>query len=340
MKEMTLVTGGAGYIGSHIVLSLLESGTDVVVLDNLSNSSVESIYQVEKICGRRPEFFEGDVRDHEVLDRIFRKYRVGSVIHCAGLKAVSESVADPLRYFLNNVSGTLELCAAMARHNIFRLVFSSSATVYGDALSMPVDEACPTTSPANPYGRSKLMVEEILKDLVGSNDRWKIAIARYFNPIGAHFSGLIGEDPTGVPNNLLPYISQVAIGKLKVLSVFGGDYPTLDGTAIRDYIHVVDLAKGHLMALRAINSMAGLNVWNFGSGKGYSVLELVSAFEKASGVTVPYQIVPRRSGDIAACWASVKKADLELKWRAERDLHQMMVDAWRWQLNNPDGYRR
>lgn len=340
LKEtsLVLVTGGAGYIGSHITLSLLEAGHGVVVFDNLSNSSAESISRIEKICGKKPHFVMGDIRDKQALSNLFNRYHIDSVIHCAGLKAVGESVKDPLTYFSNNLVGSVTLLETMARANIFRLVFSSSATVYGDSPNMPVNEKHPTAAPTNPYGRSKLMVEDVLRDLATSDQRWSIATARYFNPIGAHSSGLIGEAPNGTPNNLVPYISQVAIGKLEKLQIFGGDYPTPDGTGVRDYIHVMDLAQGHLKALHAINLKNGLNIWNFGSGKGYSVLELLGAFENASGKKIPYDIVARRAGDIPKCWANTDKARQELGWRAEKNLNDMMIDTWRWQKNNPTGY--
>ena len=339
MTEKILVTGGAGYIGSHTTLALLEAGCEVVVLDNLCNSSAESLHRVEAICGRSPLFVQGDIRDAELLDVLFREHRIGAVLHFAGLKAVGESVREPLAYYENNVAGSVTLCQAMARAGVFRLVFSSSATVYGEPARMPIREDFPTGTPTNPYGRSKLMVEELLRDLAVSDPRWSIALLRYFNPVGAHESGLIGEDPNGIPNNLLPYVAQVAIGKLKELAVFGDDYPTRDGTGVRDYIHVVDLADGHLKALQALSAQSGVHVWNLGTGNGYSVLEMVQAFEQASGRPVPYRIAPRRSGDIAECWADPGKAARELGWKAERGLEAMMEDAWRWQSGNPQGYR-
>lgn len=338
MTNTILVTGGAGYIGSHTTLALLEAGYKVVVLDNLCNSSAESLRRVERICGTAPTFVEGDIRDAALLDSLFATHRVDAVLHFAGLKAVGESVQKPLQYYENNVAGSVTLCQAMARAGVFRLVFSSSATVYGEPAQMPIREDFPTGVPTNPYGRSKLMVEEILGDLARSEPRWSIALLRYFNPVGAHQSGLIGEDPNGIPNNLLPYISQVAIGKLAQLSVFGDDYPTVDGTGVRDYIHVVDLAAGHLKALQAISGTTGVNIWNLGTGIGYSVLQMVAAFEQASGRQVPYQVSPRRPGDIAECWADPSKAARELGWRAEHDLPAMMRDTWRWQSENPDGY--
>ncbi|OPK10892.1 UDP-glucose 4-epimerase GalE [Pseudomonas sp. VI4.1] len=333
-----MVTGGAGYIGSHTTLALLQAGYEVVVLDNLCNSSRESLLRVEKICGKEPVFVQGDIRDRELLDDIFSRHRISAVLHFAGLKAVGESICKPLCYYDNNVKGSVTLCQAMAAAGVFRLVFSSSATVYGEPTQMPINEDFQTGVPTNPYGRSKLMVEELLKDLANSDSRWSIALLRYFNPVGAHDSGLIGEDPNGIPNNLLPYVSQVAIGKLPQLAVFGADYPTPDGTGIRDYIHVVDLAEGHLKALQAITQKNGVNTWNLGTGTGYSVLEMIRAFEKASEKPVPFEIVDRRPGDIAECWADPRKAELELGWKTERGLQEMMADTWRWQLLNPQGY--
>ena len=338
MTEKILVTGGAGYIGSHTTLALLEAGFEVVVLDNLCNSSVESLRRVEQICGKAPLFVQGDIRDRALLDELFAAHRITAVLHFAGLKAVGESVRKPLDYYANNVAGSVNLCQAMAAAGVLRLVFSSSATVYGEPTQIPIGEDLPTGVPTNPYGRSKLMVEELLQDLAASDPRWSTALLRYFNPVGAHASGLIGEDPNGIPNNLLPYISQVAIGSLKQLSVFGDDYPTEDGTGVRDYIHVLDLADGHLKALRAIGQQAGVNIWNLGTGTGYSVLQMIRAFEQASGQPVPYQVVERRPGDIAECWADPAKAARELGWQAERGLEAMMADAWRWQSGNPQGY--
>ncbi|WP_439862033.1 UDP-glucose 4-epimerase GalE [Pseudomonas sp. MBLB4136] len=338
MTEKILVTGGAGYIGSHTTLALLEAGFEVVVLDNLSNSSAESLRRVAQICGRAPEFVEGDIRDRALLRRLFADHSIDAVLHFAGLKAVGESVRKPLDYYENNVTGTLALCQAMAAAGVFRLVFSSSSTVYGEPAQMPIREDFPTGAPTNPYGRSKLMVEQVLGDLAASEPRWSVALLRYFNPVGAHASGLIGEDPNGIPNNLVPYISQVGVGKLAQLSVFGGDYPTEDGTGVRDYIHVVDLAAGHLKALQAISQRSGVNVWNLGTGIGYSVLQMVQAFEQASGKRVPYKVVGRRPGDIAECWADPSKAAHELGWKAERGLSEMIADTWRWQVRNPQGY--
>ena len=338
MTEKILVTGGTGYIGSHTTLALLSAGYEVVVLDNLCNSSQESLQRVKRICGRSAWFIQGDIRDREFLDDLFSTHQIDAVLHFAGLKSVGESVQQPLDYYDNNVSGSLTLCQAMACAGVFRLVFSSSATVYGEPTQMPISEDFPTGVPTNPYGRSKLMVEELLKDLAHSDPRWSIALLRYFNPVGAHPSGLMGEDPNGVPNNLLPYVSQVAIGKLPQLAVFGADYPTPDGTGIRDYIHVVDLAEGHLKALQAISHKNGVNTWNLGTGIGYSVLEMIRAFENASEKPVPFEIVDRRPGDIAECWADPSKAELELGWKTQRGLQEMMTDTWRWQLLNPQGY--
>ena len=338
MKHSILVTGGAGYIGSHTTLALLEAGHNVILLDNLTNSSLESLRRVERICGKAATFIEGDIRDRALLDSIFVRHSIQAVLHFAGLKAVGESVEQPLAYYENNVSGSVVLFQAMAAAGVFNLVFSSSATVYGEPKQMPISEDCPTGTPTNPYGRSKLMIEEILRDLAISEQRWSIALLRYFNPVGAHHSGLIGEDPNGIPNNLLPYISQVAVGKLQQLSVYGDDYPTVDGTGVRDYIHVVDLADGHLKALAAIAKSQGVHIWNLGTGQGYSVLQMITAFEQAAKVKVPYKIVDRRSGDIAECWADPNKAAAELDWQAVHSLDDMMRDTWRWQQSNPDGF--
>ena len=336
---MILVTGGAGYIGSHTALALLQAGHAVVVLDNLCNSSAESLKRVAQLAGRAPAFVEGDISDRAVLDRLFAEHSVDAVLHFAGLKAVGESVAQPLRYYDNNVHGSQALLQAMAYAGVFNFVFSSSATVYGEPAQMPISEACPVGQPTNPYGRSKLMVEDMLRDVAASDPRWRIAILRYFNPVGAHKSGLIGEDPNGIPNNLLPYITQVAVGKLPELAVFGDDYSTPDGTGVRDYIHVVDLAEGHLKALEALETRTGAHVWNLGTGQGYSVLEMIRAFEAASVKSIPYRIAPRRPGDIATCYADPTKAERELGWRAHRGLDQMMQDAWRWQSMNPIGFK-
>ncbi|KAB7669635.1 UDP-glucose 4-epimerase GalE [Plesiomonas shigelloides] len=333
-----LVTGGAGYIGSHTVLELLNSGNDVVVIDNLCNSSRESLRRVEALTGRSVTFYEADVCDRSALQTIFAQHAIDAVIHFAGLKAVGESTQIPLKYYQNNIAATLVLCEEMERAGVFRLVFSSSATVYGDPHTVPIQEHFPTSA-TNPYGRSKLMVEEMLRDIVTADPRWSVVLLRYFNPVGAHISGQIGEDPNGIPNNLLPYIAQVAIGRLKQLSVFGNDYPTPDGTGVRDYIHVVDLSLGHLKALQYIADRHGVFTFNLGTGQGYSVLEMVKAFEQASGRAVPYQVVARRPGDIAVCYAEPDLAAQELGWRAERGLPEMMADTWRWQSQNPNGYK-
>ena len=311
-----LVTGGAGYIGSHTVLQLLEQNYGVVVLDNLANSSAESLRRVESITGKSVTFVQGDIRDTTVLDSIFSEHKIDSVIHFAGLKAVGESVQKPLEYYENNMYGTLTLCKAMRQHNVKNIVFSSSATVYGDPVALPLHEKMATGHPTNPYGMSKLMVEHMLTDLYASDEEWNIVLLRYFNPVGAHESGLIGEDPNGIPNNLMPYISQVATGKLEQLSVFGDDYDTEDGTGVRDYIHVVDLAAGHLKALDRLELNMGLDVYNLGTGQGYSVLEMIKAFEKASGQTVNYKIAPRRGGEVAACYADISRAGVKLeRWK-------------------------
>ncbi|SDX31025.1 UDP-glucose 4-epimerase [Allochromatium warmingii] len=332
-----LVTGGAGYIGSHTCLELQQAGHQVVVIDNLSNSREDALRRVGEITGQGVGFFEIDLRDREALDAILRQGRFDAVIHFAGLKAVGESVAQPLSYYDNNIQGTLSLCQAMAAAEVRNLVFSSSATVYGDPATVPIRENFPL-GPTNPYGRSKLFIEEILRDLYISDPRWNIALLRYFNPVGAHVSGRIGEDPNGIPNNLMPYIAQVAVGRLKRVRVFGNDYPTTDGTGVRDYIHVVDLARGHLAALRLLCDAPGIVTYNLGTGRGYSVLEVIAAFEQASGRTIPYEIVERRAGDIACCYADPTRAHDELGWRAEYDLARMVTDAWRWQSQNPDGY--
>ncbi|MBE0617821.1 MAG: UDP-glucose 4-epimerase GalE [Proteobacteria bacterium] len=332
-----LVTGGAGYIGSHTCVELLQAGCEVVVVDNLVNSREESLRRVREIA-RRPLAFERvDLLDREALQRVFRGTAFDAVVHFAGLKAVGESVSIPLRYYHNNVTGTLVLCEVMAEHGVRNLVFSSSATVYGDPHAVPIREDFPLSA-TNPYGRSKLMIEEILRDLHASDQAWNIALLRYFNPVGAHPSGRIGEDPNGIPNNLLPYISQVAVGKLPELRVFGDDYPTPDGTGVRDYIHVVDLALGHLKALERLHTTRGVSTWNLGTGRGYSVLEMLAAFERAADRPIPYRVVERRPGDIATCYADPAKARKELGWAATRGLEEMTADAWRWQSANPEGY--
>jgi UDP-glucose 4-epimerase len=333
-----LVTGGAGYIGSHTVLELLNEGHEVVVVDNLCNSSIESLNRVKQITGKDIEFFELDICERPQLREFLQANRdIDAVIHFAALKAVGESTQIPLKYYQNNVHGTLTLLEELQDAEIYNFVFSSSATVYGDPASVPIKEDFPTSA-TNPYGQSKLMMEIILKDVAAANENWSISLLRYFNPIGAHESGLIGEDPNGIPNNLMPFISQVAVGKREQLSVFGDDYPTPDGTGVRDYIHVVDLAKGHLKALAKIQHEKGVITHNLGTGNGYSVLDMVNAFERVSGVKVPYQIVERRPGDIAECWADPSLAEQELGWKAEKSLDEMMADTWRWQSNNPNGF--
>jgi UDP-glucose 4-epimerase len=333
----TLVTGGAGYIGSHTCVELLNAGHEVVVVDNLINSKEESLKRVQELAGKPLEFHKVDLLDREGLAAVFDRAPVDAVIHFAGLKAVGESVAMPLRYYHNNITGTLILCEVMAQHGVKNLVFSSSATVYGDPSKMPITEDMPLSA-TNPYGRTKLMIEEILCDLYVSDHAWNIALLRYFNPVGAHASGRIGEDPNGIPNNLVPYIAQVAVGKLAELRVFGDDYPTPDGTGVRDYIHVVDLALGHLKALEKLRSNPGVVSYNLGTGRGYSVLEVLAAFEKVAGKPIPYRIVDRRPGDVAASYADPAKANRELGWSAGRDIDEMCADVWRWQSNNPNGY--
>ena len=333
---MILVTGGTGYIGSHTVVELLAAGKDVLILDNYANSSPKVLERIAKICGRAPAIREGDIRDVDGLRALFAAHRIEAVIHFAGLKAVGESVELPLTYYDNNVNGTLCLLQAMRQAGVRRLVFSSSATVYGDPHRVPIREDFPLQA-TNPYGRSKLMVEEMLRDLQRAEADWQIAILRYFNPVGAHPSGLIGENPNGIPNNLMPFVAQVAVGKRAQLSVFGNDYPTPDGTGVRDYIHVVDLAQGHLAALAALARSGQSLTVNLGTGQGYSVLDMVRAFEAASGRPVPYQIVARRAGDIATCYADPQLAGELLGWQARRGIGEMCADAWRWQSMNPDG---
>lgn len=333
-----LVTGGAGYIGSHTIVELLNAGRLVVVIDNLQNSNKESLMRVKQITGKSFYSYKEDVRDKKALRAIFETHKIDSVIHFAGLKAVGESVEKPIEYYQNNIISTLALCEVMKEYGIKNLVFSSSATVYGDPASVPILEDFPLST-TNPYGSTKLFIEYILKDLYTSDNSWNIALLRYFNPVGAHKSGMIGEDPSGIPNNLMPYITQVAVGKLKELSVFGGDYPTKDGTGVRDYIHVVDLANGHLKALEKLEDNPGCVTYNLGTGIGYSVLEVISAFAKASGMAIPHQIVDRRPGDIAECYADATKAQTELGWKARRNLNEMCEDSWRWQSANPNGYK-
>ena len=334
-----LVTGGAGFIGSHTCVELLNAGYEVIVVDNLCNSSQESLRRVEKITGKNVKFYEADIRDTDVLNQIFDKESVECVIHFAGLKAVGESVAKPLEYYDNNISGTLRLCDVMRNHGVKNIIFSSSATIYGEPAFIPITEECPKGICTNPYGWTKWMLEQILTDLHTADPDWNVVLLRYFNPIGAHKSGLIGEDPKGIPNNLMPYVAQVAIGKLECLGVFGNDYDTPDGTGVRDYIHVVDLAIGHVKALKKIQEKAGVSIYNLGTGTGYSVLDMVHAFEEASGRKVPYQIKARRAGDIASCYSDAAKAKEELGWTAERGLKEMCEDAWRWQSQNPNGYQ-
>ncbi|ATA18605.1 UDP-glucose 4-epimerase [Gibbsiella quercinecans] len=334
-----LVTGGAGYIGSHTVLALLARGEDVVVLDNLVNSSEESLHRVEQLAGKAPVFYQGDVQDAGCLGRIFTEHKISSVIHFAGLKAVGESTRKPLEYYQNNVAGTLVLLEAMRHAGVHQFIFSSSATVYGENAPVPYVETTPIGGTTSPYGTSKLMVEQILQDFAKAEPQFSIIALRYFNPVGAHESGLIGEDPNGIPNNLLPYIAQVAIGKLEKLGVFGGDYPTKDGTGVRDYIHVMDLAEGHLAAMDHVEKINGFRAYNLGAGVGYSVLDMVHAFEKASGVTIPYQVLPRRAGDLPAFWADASLAKKELGWEVQRGIDAMMRDTWNWQSKNPQGYR-
>ena len=333
-----LVTGGAGYIGSHTVVELQKSGYDVVVLDNLSNSSKKALDRVEKITQKPVKFYEADIRDRKALDEIFSKEKVDAVIHFAGLKAVGESVVKPWEYYDNNITGTLTLVDVMRKNNVKNIIFSSSATVYGDPAFVPITEECPKGQCTNPYGWTKSMLEQILSDMQKADKEWNVILLRYFNPIGAHESGLIGENPNGIPNNLMPYVTQVAVGKLKELGVFGNDYDTPDGTGVRDYIHVVDLANGHVKALDKIKENCGLKIYNLGTGKGYSVLDIVKNFEKASGVKIPYVIKDRRPGDIATCYASSAKAKDEMGWEAQFDIDRMCKDSWNWQKNNPNGY--
>lgn len=332
-----LVTGGAGYIGSHTCVELLNAGYEIIIVDNLMNSKKEALNRISEITGKSFPFYQVDLFNEHELEKVFIENEIEAVIHFAGLKAVGESVRLPLRYYHNNICSTINLLNIMKKYDVNRMVFSSSATVYGMPERVPISEDFPLNA-LNPYGRTKLMIEEILTDLYKSDHNWSIALLRYFNPIGAHKSGMIGEDPNGVPNNLMPFITQVAVGKLPELSVFGNDYPTADGTGIRDYIHVVDLAKGHLKALEKVSSSQGIEAYNLGTGKGYSVLKLIEAFEEATGVRVPYKVVAPRSGDAAICFADASKAKQELDWVAEKGLYEMCKDSWRWQSNNPNGY--
>ncbi len=333
-----LVTGGAGYIGSHTCIELLAEGHDVVVVDNLYNSSEKAIERVEEISGKKVTFYKEDLLNKEGLNRIFDQEKVDAVIHFAGLKAVGESVQKPLEYYHNNMTGTFYLCDVMRNHGVKNIIFSSSATVYGDPAFVPITEECPKGKITNPYGQTKGMLEQVLTDLHTADPEWNVVLLRYFNPIGAHPSGLIGEDPKGIPNNLVPYVAQVAVGKLKCVGVFGNDYDTPDGTGVRDYIHVVDLAKGHVKALKKIEGHQGVSIYNLGTGKGYSVLDVIHAFSKACGKEIPYEIKPRRAGDIATCYADSTKAYQELGWKAEYGIEEMCRDSWNWQSKNPDGY--
>ena len=333
-----LVTGGAGYIGSHTVIELLNAGYEVVVLDNLVNSSKESLKRVEEITGKKVTFYEGDIADRELLKKMFEAENIDSCIHFAGLKAVGESVSKPLEYYSNNISGSLVLFDEMRNHNVKNIIFSSSATVYGNPAFVPITEECPMGEITNPYGRTKAMLEQILTDIQKADPEWNVILLRYFNPIGAHKSGKIGENPNGIPNNLMPYITQVAVGKLKCLGVFGDDYDTPDGTGVRDYIHVVDLAVGHVKAVEKLADKDGVSIYNLGTGHGYSVLQVVHAFEKACGHAINYAIKPRRPGDIAMCYCDPAKAKKELGWEAQYGIEDMCADSWRWQSNNPNGY--
>ena len=333
-----LVTGGTGFIGSHTVVELLQSGYDVVIADNLYNSKAMVVDRIEAITGKRPRFYELDVCDKPALDALFDKEKIDAVIHFAGYKAVGESTQKPIEYYENNLGSTLTLCKSMREHGCFKIVFSSSATVYGDPAFVPITEECPKGITTNPYGETKSMQERILTDVWKADNRWKVMLLRYFNPIGAHESGMIGEDPKGIPNNLLPYVAQVATGKLEKVHVFGNDYDTPDGTGIRDYIHVVDLAKGHVKAIEGMEKLDGVNVFNLGTGHGYSVLDIIKAFSKACGRDLPYVIDPRRPGDIAVCYSDPKKAQEVLGWTAEKTLEDMCRDGWKWQSSNPEGY--
>ena len=333
-----LVTGGAGFIGSHTVVELQNAGYDVVVIDNLSNSSKKSLDRVSAITGKEVPFYQTDIRDREGLEAIFTKEDITACIHFAGLKAVGESVAKPWEYYENNIAGTLTLVDVMRKNGVKNIIFSSSATVYGDPAQIPITEECPKGQCTNPYGWTKSMLEQILSDIQKADNEWNVVLLRYFNPIGAHKSGTMGENPNGIPNNLMPYITQVAVGKLEKLGVFGNDYDTHDGTGVRDYIHVVDLAKGHVKALKKIEDNSGLSIYNLGTGTGYSVLDIVKNFEEANGVKIPYEIKPRRPGDIATCYADASKAQKELGWKAELGIREMCEDSWRWQKNNPNGY--
>lgn len=333
-----LVTGGIGYIGSHTCVQMMEAGMKPIIIDNLCNANIAVLERIETLSGEPATFYQGDIRDEAFLDSLFRKHDIQAVIHFAGLKAVGESVSKPLDYYDNNVNGSLVLARCMRKAGVKRLIFSSSATVYGDPAQVPITESSPTGSTTNPYGRSKHMVEQCLSDLYHAEKDWSITLLRYFNPVGAHPSGLMGEDPQGTPNNLMPFIAQVAVGRREKLSVFGNDYPTVDGTGVRDYIHVMDVADGHIAALQKVGGKVGLHIYNLGTGQGSSVLEMLDAFSKASGKAMPYEICPRRPGDIAQCWASTEKAERELGWKATRTVAEMAADTWKWQSNNPQGY--
>ncbi|MCG6257154.1 UDP-glucose 4-epimerase GalE [Vibrio furnissii] len=333
-----LITGGMGYIGSHTCVQMIAAGLTPIMVDNLCNAKTEVLNRIEALTGVRPAFYQGDIRDEAFLDSVFAQHHVQAVIHFAGLKAVGESVSKPIEYYDNNVNGTLVLVRSIHKAGVKSLVFSSSATVYGDPQSVPITETSPTGATTNPYGRSKYMVEQCLSDLVVAEPEWSITLLRYFNPVGAHPSGTMGEDPQGIPNNLMPFIAQVAVGRREKLAVFGNDYPTPDGTGVRDYVHVMDLADGHIAALQAVGEKAGLHIYNLGTGKGSSVLDMVHAFSDACGKPIAYDICPRRPGDIAECWASTEKAQRELGWQAKRSLADMTADTWRWQSHNPLGY--
>lgn len=333
-----LVTGGAGYIGSHTCVELLNNGYEVVVMDNLYNASEKAVERVQQITGKTLKFYNADMLDQPAMDQIFEAEKPDAVIHFAGYKAVGESVAKPIEYYHNNMTGTLLLCDTMRKHGCKNIIFSSSATVYGDPLQIPISEECPKQNPTNPYGQTKTMLEQVLMDIHRADPEWNVTLLRYFNPIGAHKSGLIGEDPKGIPNNLLPYVAQVAIGKLKCVGVFGNDYDTPDGTGVRDYIHVVDLARGHVKAIEKFKENKGVLIYNLGTGHGYSVLQVIAAFSKACGKEIPYEIKPRRAGDIATCYCTPAKAKAELGWEAEYGIEEMCADSWRWQSQNPNGY--
>lgn len=337
-KVKVLIIGGMGYIGSHTCVQMIEAGMEPIIVDNLCNAKVEVLSRIEALTGKQPVFHQGDIRDEAFLDSVFAEHDIQAVIHFAGLKAVGESVAKPLEYYDNNVNGSLVLARSMRKAGVKSIVFSSSATVYGDPDIVPITEDSPTGATTNPYGRSKYMVEECLSDLFNAENDWSITLLRYFNPVGAHPSGTMGEDPQGIPNNLMPFIAQVAVGRREKLSVFGNDYPTPDGTGVRDYIHVMDLADGHIAALKSLGDKAGLHIYNLGTGKGSSVLDMVEAFALACGKPVPYELCPRRPGDIAECWASTEKAERDLGWKATRSVTEMTADTWKWQSNNPQGY--